>query len=132
MQLTHPHWEQGLGPGRPGHGEAVATYGEPGRRFKFFRPDYEICRREGSFSSAFYVSDRWDSRLSAALVPNLTWANNGQKAIHFQQGKTSNARSIGKGEMVKEILEGRKLEPDGPFNFSKDQVYTRVEWLVVN
>ena len=32
--------------------------------------------------------------------------------------------------MVKEILESRKHEPDGPFNFTKDQVYTRVKWLM--
>ncbi len=69
-------------------------------------------------------------RLSEALVPNLTWANNGQNAVHFKQTKTSTARSISKGEMVKEILESRKHEPHGPFNFTKDQVYTRVKWLM--
>ena len=69
-------------------------------------------------------------RLRESLVPNFTWANDGQNALHFHQTKTSRARSIPKGERIRDILEGRKAEPDGPFNFSKDEVYNRVTWLL--
>ena len=69
-------------------------------------------------------------RLKEALVPNFTWADDGRNALRFCQTKTSGVRSIPKGEQIKEILEGRKAEPHGPFNFTKDMVYNRVKWLL--
>lgn len=68
-------------------------------------------------------------RVSEALFPSFTWANNGQDALHFNQTKTSSARSIPKGEQIKEILEGRKREDGGPFHFDKYMVYKRVKWV---
>ena len=69
------------------------------------------------------------SRVGEALFPTFTWANNGQDALHFHQTKTSSARSIPKGEQIKEILEGRKHEAGGPFRFDKYAVYKRVKWV---
>ncbi len=68
-------------------------------------------------------------RASEALYPNFTWANNGQDALHFYQSKTSSARSIPKGEQIKEVLERRKHEDGGPFHFDNFTVYSRVTWL---
>ncbi len=69
-------------------------------------------------------------RIKEAPVPNFTRANDGQNALHLHQTKTSGARSIPKGELIKEIWEGRKAGPDGAFNFTKDEVHNRVNRLV--
>ena len=60
------------------------------------------------------------ARVSEITYPGFTWKNDGQDALHFQQGKVSRPRSIPKGAAVREILESRKAEPDGPFHFNKD------------
>ncbi len=69
-------------------------------------------------------------RVSESLYPDFTWANNGQDALHFNQTKVSRARSIPKGERVKEILERRKHIEGGPFHFNPDKVYNRVTALM--
>ncbi len=71
-------------------------------------------------------------RVSEALFPQFTWANDGQNALHFRQEKTSKGRSLPKGDQIKEILEGRKGEEGGPFRFDKYEVYHRVKWLLKN
>ncbi|MCH7521575.1 MAG: tyrosine-type recombinase/integrase [Candidatus Marinimicrobia bacterium] len=69
------------------------------------------------------------ARVSEITLPAFTWKNDGQHALNFQQGKVSRPRSIPKAEQVRDILESRKGEPDGPFHFNKDMVRNRVKWL---
>ena len=69
------------------------------------------------------------ARLSEALYPTFDWSCVGQQAIHFPRTKSSKSRTIPMTDTVKDVLEGRRHIPGGPFHFNRDRVYSRVKMV---
>ncbi|MFC1543066.1 tyrosine-type recombinase/integrase [Candidatus Neomarinimicrobiota bacterium] len=68
-------------------------------------------------------------RLSEALYPTFTWDCDGQTALRFPKTKGGKTHTISKTDTVKAVLESRKHIPDGPFHFTRNEVYKRVKWM---
>ena len=69
-------------------------------------------------------------RRADPLFPNFTWEDVGPEIISLRQVKTGKVLEKRKSETIRDILESRRGEPNGPFNLSGDEAYLRVKWLM--
>ncbi len=70
------------------------------------------------------------ARESEALLPSFKWDCIGKNYIRFPKTKSLKGRTIPKLGIVDDILRSRYNIKEGPFPFSKDQVYKRVKYMV--
>ena len=64
------------------------------------------------------------------LLPNFTWDCVEQGSICFPKTKNYQARTISIIKPVADVLESRKKLPDGPFNFTYNQLYKRIKYVI--
>lgn len=69
------------------------------------------------------------ARVSEGLLPHLTWNCVKENSIVFPNTKNNKARTVNLFKPVKEVLESRSKDSEGPFDFNYDQAYNRIKYV---
>ena len=70
------------------------------------------------------------ARSSEALYPDLTWDCINAKTIVFPRTKNNKSRTVSLFKPVKNVLDSRVNLPGGPFDFTTNQVYNRIKFVL--
>ena len=90
--------------------------------------EYDEFQREAHDLTLFYLYT--GPRGKEGLLPNFTWDCVEQGSICFPETKNYQARTISIIKPVADVLESRKKLPDGPFNFTYNQLYKRIKYVI--